>query len=259
MRSRGLALVLAVWLPAAVVHAADPGVEFEIAIGRGDLAAVKALLDAGRSADTPIAEGHQTPLQRAASSGKTEIAKLLIERGASVNAPAASGSALHLAIQGGWDDIVQLLIDNGADPDQRDAFDNTPLVLAVSAQHRDIAEILIKAGADLGASSSGLTPLMFASSTGDVDQVRFLVKAGAKVNGVGKGQYGGRSALLAAIPDGQADAVKALIELKADVNQKGPDGKTPLAAAREAKQEEIVTILKAAGARDGAALPAKKS
>ncbi len=249
MRSRGLLLLLAAWLAAPSAHAGDPAVDLELAIGRGDVAAVKAFLAGGRSADTPIAEGHQTPLQRAASTGKTAIAKLLLERGASVNAPSASGSALHLAIGGGWDDIVQLLIDNGADPDQRDPFDNTPLVRAVSAQNREAAQILIKAGADLGASTYGLTPLMFASSTGDPESIRFLVKAGAKVNGVGKGQYGGRSALLAAIPDGHADCVKVLIELKADVNQKGPDGKTPLATAREAKQEEIVTILKAAGAR----------
>lgn len=258
MQSRGRALFLAVWLPAALVHAADPGVELELAILRGDVAAVKGLLDAGRSPDARVAEGHQTALQKAAQLGKTEIAALLIERGASVNEPSATGSALHLAIGGGWDDLVQLLIDKGADPDQRDSFENTPLVRAVSAGKRDIAEILIKGGADLGASTFGLTPLMFAASTGDVDTLRFLVKAGAKVNAVGKGQYGGRSALLAAIPDGHADVVRALIELKADVNQKGPDGKTPLAAAREAKQEEIVTILKAAGAREGAATPAKK-
>jgi ankyrin repeat protein len=255
-----LVLALACGLFAGQVAAADAGAQFAVAIERGDQAAVTALLDSGFAADTPIGEGEgrTTPLQKAAWNGRTEIAKLLIAHGASVNDSAPTGSALNNAVSRGWDDMVTLLLESGADPNQRDARDNTPLGLAVSAGHQEIAAMLIKEGADLTASTFGLTPLMFAASSGDLEMMRFLVKAGAKVNTAGKGQYGGRTPLLAAITAGQADAVKLLIELKADVNLKGPGGETPLKAARDAGQEEIVSILQKAGAREGGAAPLKK-
>ena len=46
-----------------------------------------------------------------------------------------------------------------------------------------------------------------------------------------------------------ADMVRALIELKADVNVKTKGGNTPLKAAQKGDQEDIIAILKEAGAK----------
>ena len=47
----------------------------------------------------------------------------------------------------------------------------------------------------------------------------------------------------------ERSAVQALVELKADVNAKTKDGDSPLKAAMKGDQDDIVKILKAAGAK----------
>jgi uncharacterized protein len=248
-----LAAVLGWPLGAAAAPDRIPGADFVIAIERGDVAKVRALLDDGARADTLIEYGEHkiTPLMSAAWNGRTEIAKLLLERGADVKARASDDgqTALHNAAARGFDDVVQVLIAAGADVNARDTRQNTALSTAVFQGNVEMAGILIKAKADLKASLYGMTPLMMAASTGNAEMIRFLAEAGADVNFSPTGEYGGRTALLSAVSAGQAEAVKALIALKANVNFRTKDGETPLKAAQEAKHEEIVGLLKAAGAR----------
>jgi ankyrin repeat protein len=77
--------------------------------------------------------------------------------------------------------------------------------------------------------------------------IRFLVKRGANVNHGAKA--GEQTALLSAILGAHPEAVQALIDLKANVNTKMKDGTTPLSAAMNGDQDDIVKILKAAGAK----------
>lgn len=248
-------VIAAIGWSVSAVAAPDriPGADFVIAIEKGDIAAVRALLDGGAKADTLIEYGEHkiTPLMSAAWNGRTEIAKLLLERGADVKARATDDgqTALHSAASRGWDDLVQVLIDAGAEVNARDTRQNTALSTAVFQGNVELAGILIKAKADLKASLYGMTPLMMAASTGNVEMIRFLAQSGADVNFSPAGEYGGRTALLSAITTGQAEAVETLIELKANVNFRTKDGETPLKAAQEAKNQEIVGLLKAAGAR----------
>ena len=113
-----------------VLAGSDPGGDLGSAIERADLKAVTAMLDAGLSADTPIGEGEgrHSPLQRAAWNGATAIGKLLIERGAEVNAKSSLyGAALHAAANRGWDDFVAMLVAAGATVDLRDERANRAL------------------------------------------------------------------------------------------------------------------------------------
>lgn len=58
-----------------------------------------------------------TPLHYAASKGQVKTARMLLEKGAIVNAPAPDGTtALMMAAFSGQRDMVQLLLDRGADP-----------------------------------------------------------------------------------------------------------------------------------------------
>ena len=77
--------------------------------------------------------------------------------------------------------------------------------------------------------------------------IRFLAKRGANVNHGAKS--GDQTALLSAIYGAHPEAVQALIELKADVNSKMKDGTTPLKAAQKGDQDDIIKLLKAAGAK----------
>ena len=93
-----------------------------------------------------------------------------------------------------------------------------------------------------------LTPMMFAAFAGNGDLIRLLVRHGADVNYAMKDS--GQSALTSAISAGKPDMVKLLIELKANVNQKMPDGDTPLKMAKNGDQDDVVAMLKAAGAKE---------
>jgi ankyrin repeat protein len=72
-------------------------------------------------------EAEQTPLHRAAFRGKREVAELLLDRGADVNAAdALLQTPLHLAIAAARNDVAALLRARGADPERRDNQGRTP-------------------------------------------------------------------------------------------------------------------------------------
>ena len=229
----------------------DAGTKFAVAIEEHDVEAVKALLASGLSTETTIDYGEHkiTPLIKAAWDGDEEIVKTLLAAGAKVNAKASDTgeTALLNAVSTKRIALVEILLKAGADLTIKNRFDFNALNIAVAANSQEMAALLLDHGANVETDTSTLTPLMFAASGGNVDMIRFLVKRGAKVNrGV---KEGGQTALLSAIYGGHADAVQALVELKADVNAKTKDGDTPLKVAMKGDQDEIVKILKAAGAK----------
>jgi ankyrin repeat protein len=241
----------------------SPGDRFAIAIESGDLDAVKALVAEGNRADTPIEYGEHkiTPLMKAVWDGQEPIARFLIESGADVSARDDAGDTpLTNAITRKREGLARLLLAKGAPVNFTNSYKQTPLSLAVFAGDGDMVELLVKAGADLSGEAFGMTPLMMAASTGNVAMIRRLAALGANVNQAAKTLNRGSTALFSAIYGGSAEAVTALLELKADPNARTKDGDTPLKAARKGDQEEIIRLLGAAGARsEGARSGAPKS
>lgn len=85
------------------------------AIRRGDLSAVRALLDAGAAIDARDGYG-QTGLMLAAHLGHPDVVALLVERGAVLDVTAKHGlSALMLAVVAGHREIARLLAHAGSD------------------------------------------------------------------------------------------------------------------------------------------------
>ena len=66
-----------------------------------------------------------------------------------VFAPTALASPIHEAALAGDVELVEMLIANGADVDDRDVQGYTPLLLAIQEGHTDIARVLITHGADV--------------------------------------------------------------------------------------------------------------
>jgi ankyrin repeat protein len=183
----------------------------------GNLEVVAALLDAGAAVDTPDSGFQQTPLMAAARGGYGPVVKLLIERGAKVNAqtrtgptpkfatPANSKASRGAGIQrGGWPDrgirepipgaktpllyaareghveVARLLLDAGANIEQADADGVTPLLAAVINEHAELAALLIDRGANVNASDwYGQTPLFCAVDVRDLD-----VSGASRDNGI---------------------------------------------------------------------------
>eukprot|EP00919_Chromeraceae_sp_WS-2016_P076936 GHVR01182052.1.p1 GENE.GHVR01182052.1~~GHVR01182052.1.p1 ORF type:complete len:116 (+),score=15.91 GHVR01182052.1:30-377(+) len=83
----------------------------------------------------------------------------------------------------GHTDIARLLIDKGADVNSRENDGYTPLIWASNRGHTDIARLLIDKGADVNSKDKdGTTPLISASEFGHTEIVRFLIEKGADVN-----------------------------------------------------------------------------
>lgn len=228
------------------------GTRFAVAIEDGDLDAVKVLIEEEHAAvDTPIDYGESsiTPLLKAAWQGDLPIVQYLLLKGADVNArdTESKETALMNAVTRGHTEVARALIAAKANIGFRNRFDFNAFTSAVAAGNEEIAAMLLGAGAKPDEGASGLTPLAFAVASGNTKMMRFLVAHGADVNhGV---KSGGQTALVSAILGAQIEAVKTLIELKANVNAAMKDGTTPLKWARKGDQEEIIALLVAAGAK----------
>ena len=79
---------------------------------------------------------------------------------------------------------IQLLLDNGFNPNSIDNFGLTPLHYAVKNNNKTAIRLLLKAGANPNASgtSYGNSPLHYAATLGVEEFIRPLVAAGGKLN-----------------------------------------------------------------------------
>lgn len=121
-----------------------------------------------------------TPLLYAVTTGNLEIVELLINHGADVNKPRNDGStALMLAIYHNHIDIVRLLICRGANIKATNQNGLFPLAIAAYAKNNNIAKILIGAGADLNQPSANQTVLHIAVLRNNLELIYLLLRNNA--------------------------------------------------------------------------------
>lgn len=83
-----------------------------------------------------------TPLNSAAAARHREVAEMLLDHGADVEACEHGFTPLHSAAHNGDLDLTELLLVCGADPVRRTADGRTALDLALEAGHAEVAERL---------------------------------------------------------------------------------------------------------------------
>jgi ankyrin repeat protein len=196
----------------------DDEVSFIEAARQGDNETVKRFLDAGMDVNLLDKRDEElsTVLMVAAMAGQTETAKILIARGAAVNARTKKGrTALTWASWRGMTDTVKALLASGAEVNSRDKW--------------------------------GGTPLNFAVDKGRIETVMVLLDAGANPNF--HHVESGQTALIDAVVHRHIDVVRALLAKGADVNDADKGGRKPVDWARRLNLVEIEVVLRAAAAK----------
>ena len=151
------------------------------AITANDASKVNEALEAGADVEARDNAARWTPLMIATMNGRTEIAKLLIDKGADVNAKTNTNwTPLMGAADKGYTDIVKALIAGGADVNARDENSETALLKATRYGHTAIVKLLIDKGADTKAKTkTGDTALIWARRTNRTAIIALLKAAGA--------------------------------------------------------------------------------
>jgi hypothetical protein len=122
--------------------------KFEIieAAEQGDLAKVRALLAEGANPDTRHREWGFTALHSAAGTGNVELVELLLENGANVNTPDVTGATpLHEAAKRGHLKAAELLLAHGADVNRQTSTDRmTPLQMVEELNPNEALAVLLQ-------------------------------------------------------------------------------------------------------------------
>lgn len=204
----------------------------------GQLEMAKLLLNAGADVDARDDSG-VTPLDYALSHKEQEVAALLISAGAYVG--------LHEAVYLDDKQTVLARLEEGADINATDADNQTPLMVAMFG-HTEIAWLLLERGANVNARNSyGVTALKYTSYSPDGALLAAaLIERGAEVDAR---DNDGETALTSTAHIGNAEVIRVLAAHGADFNAKPQAWSySPLDSAANAGRAEAVSALIELGA-----------
>lgn len=226
----------------------EHGAQFDIftAAFVGDLDSVGELLDLApelANADDPACDVAQiTPLMHAVLAEQVEVARLLLQRGATVGLN--SVRLVRAAANRGNEALTNLLLEHGADPASIGAG---TWVLCPG-----IAEKLLARGADVNQESGAWVGMCCTGNSGHKENAAFaraMLRCGADVSA----RYKGGTALHCAVKAGFTQVAEALIKHGGYVNSLDAQGKTPLdaleAAGKSIDREPVRRLLIAYGAQ----------
>lgn len=235
---------------------------FYKAVASGDLEKVQAL--AAKASSRVLTKA----LSYAIKEGGGELVSLLVDAGADgsvflvdaakavqdpeVIKPLAKGAskgkldgALLMASANNCPEVVQLLLDSGADVDSRDSWGDTALMYAArSNENSEVVTLLAKAGADLEAVDIWNRNAL-ALAVDNLQVAEALVEAGADVNNV---LVSGRPALVWALESGNAGLVDGLLAAGAKVDARDVQGRSAFMVAVEQRDETMARKLVEKGA-----------
>ena len=235
------------------------------AAGIGHLEVVKELL--GAKAKVNLADksfpgegGGETALHYAATSGHVGTARLLLKAKADVNKVSQfSGTPLAVAVGEQQTEMVQLLLENGADYDLAGKETGwTPLHVAAFEGFFESAKLLVNRGANVNAKDSGgQTPFMDAAHSPNLETAFFLIKHGADLEAA---ELDGTTCLMWAVMSGNDKLVSEVLKHGVNVNALDNEGQSALDFAIRDELPEIQSLLRKAGAKTGAELrPPKRA
>ena len=239
------------------------------ASGDGCIDILNLLLAANAKIDSQGEDGF-TALHIASSKGHAEIVKNLLAAGANVTIQTKEGkaaihlaenpavlkqliivtgvdwrssqewTALHFAAREGRMDLLNCLLEAGADVASKTVEGFTPLQLAAYNGHVDIAQRLIEVKPEMSPDIWGATPLHKAAENGHHHALQPLIDAGAEIEA---SDNQGLTALHLASLGGHLEVTQRLLQAGAIAGPRDTEGFTPLHLASREGHLQIVDVL----------------
>lgn len=242
---------------------------------RGDLVKVRALLDSGVDANERNSTGW-TALHRLGMRGSPEMARLLVEHGADLEATDSLNetplitacrfenkplvptlvklganvnhvakekhTALWYAISSMKDlDTVRFLVESGADPNENYEYGDNPFLLSVSAQKTDVTNFLLPLTEDVARMNKHqVCAIRFAAGYNDTELIAKLLARG--VDPEQATDYG-HTPLMSAAENDAVDAAKLLLAHGADPQRKTQYGDSAISLAERRGNAEVYSLL----------------
>ena len=210
--------------------------------------------------------GKSDDIWTAAEEGNVEAVKGYLANGVNVDERDESygGTPLHFAAYRG-NEVVELLIANGADVNAKNQADATPLDKAIEKNRDETVNLLRKHGGktkkELEAAGKSIKPIAeaakpkpptakasdtsihVATEAGNIESVKQAIADGADVTAKASD-----TSIHVATEAGNIESVKQAIADGADVNEKNADGVAPLSNAAYFGHKEVVELLITNGA-----------
>ena len=196
------------------------------------------------------------PILAAAYNGNIEAVKQHLAAGTDVNVKGgfADGTPLHYAAANGHKEIAELLIEKGADMNAKDEDGGTPLDVAIQFKELEIADLIRVIGGISGAADS----IHVAAAAENIEAVKQHLATGSDVNAKNRD---GVTPLHQAAWNGRKEIAELLIAKGANVNalilSGRYQGQTPLDSAIANDRAETADLIRKHGGKTGEELKAE--
>ncbi|KAF3022967.1 Ankyrin-2 [Neopestalotiopsis sp. 37M] len=185
-------------------------------------------------------------LRAAVEEEELETARILLQDGANPNITTGEVEVpLLTAVERNDISMVKLLIEHKADLEIENEIESskkTALISAAAMEGKEVLELLLDAGADPNhICENSRSPLVSAAFATEIENVRLLLAKGADVSAVGEGTENW-APINAAYDD--TEILKLLLEAGADINHCSDDGTVLFQAARWGYDTAVEFILR---------------
>ena len=182
--------------------------------------AARLFLRYGTKVNVQVNDG-KTPLHWAVILGNENLVRLLLQHNADVNIQDTGGyTPLHQLVKEGNTNLVRLLLEHNADVNIQDTYGKTPLHQSVIEGDENLVSLLLAQNADVNIQDNdGCTALHLSVLQSHINQRKIfdtLVKHKAQI--INTCDAKGLTPLHTAVRSGNAQAVKKLVDLGADIS-----------------------------------------
>lgn len=187
--------------------------------------------------------GEATLLHLAAREGNAELAAYFIRRGLNLNSTNNLGETpLTDAITFGNNEIVELLLNAGANHAIMDTFMHNAMWIACSMNNAAAVSLLLQKGEDPNQKyADNSTPLIVAAMfVADADLLNILLEAGADCNACDNSGY---TAMTHCIMNGKPEEVAALLKHGADLSVHTIDGRSYMDFIDSIEDESLKPVI----------------